>query len=1830
MTPRKGEARGPGASGGGAPAPSGAAIAIVLFAALLLRIAVAYVLFPNSGFATDVSSFQAWALTLARYGPGGFYQHAGFADYAPGYLYILWLVGRAWQLLAPFVGGDPSFSLVAMLVKIPAIVFDLAIGYLIYRALLRWRGERIALVGAAVFVFNPVTWYVSALWGQVDSVGTFVLLVAVLLLIGGWSEAAAGTAVLAALIKPQYAIVLVVVGFVLLARHLLTPGSGPRPRLDHPWLARLDATLDGWFTREQGPWRLVSSAAVGLLVLFVVITPFDLGEMASATVPTIPISGDLGGLGVIYARAAGEYHYLTINAYNLWALVGDQSLARTWLWNAQSDYVVGFAGLPWFWTGAILLAIGIAGTGYAFLRRTDRTSVLVTTTVLALAFFILPTRVHERYLFPAFAVGALLAAGSASWRWWYAALAAGTLVNIHAVLTYPLFGTPNVRALPFGELFRSEPVVAFTALGLTALFALAVWQLARRLGFARSRSGVARAPSTVPMVWRTPWTPPPPAAVLAAGSAVTRRTVLDPGNGERGDDWLADDEDDRPDLARPTAFDEGPKPRPPAPLAAPSWTEVGIGTTRIWAAVRERLALRSIRPDRSVLLRREPGGRLDRLDALVVALVIVVGLCLRGTRADQPLQMVTLDELYHPRTAAEFLQDWRYGIPHSIYEYTHPHLAKYLMAVGMVTLGDDQVVATSDLGAPVRSVALEHRYAAFERPGQRSGDRLFVATGSEVRVIDLRTDQDEARLPVLATAVAVDESGHVAYAAGESGVIWSLDTPTLDRWRDVGGEVQDLAPVQVGRVTGPVERMWALGDERLVVASGSDLSAIDTTSGEVLATRHVDGLGAAAMSDAVTTIVAHPESITAIGSVASTIAEILGLDASAVRAQLSAADTPPSGVRIASYVGSDKRNSIQEAIDDGRLTGIDVEDRRSVIASLPSGLAVLDGTSLETIGDAQTQSRALGLDVVGEGGDRRLYVALDGERVQVFKLASDGPPTASDALPMPGPVSDVRWDKATNLVHVLGQTPTGQPTVYVIEPHGNSVFADAQLPFTPTAWALDVQADYASADRERGLVFAADGRTATIDVGRNAFGWRFPGILLGVLMAAALYLLARILFRRRSVALLTAAAVLADGMLFAHSRDAMNDSYVGFFIVAAAALLAWLWMPGSTRRRGLAVAIGLFAVGILLGLALASKWAGAFAIGAAVLLVLMRSGVGRVVALAGLVVLAGILGNLAMATGNLTFALVMLGIVLAIAAAMAWHPIAFSREELAFAGLAPAVVGIALLVVAASGRFALGTVRLAGVQLPLLVAGGVSFLVLAALAWVGLRIAASAGWLPVAGRGVSADADTAIPEDDAPSAPPPRGWLRPGTGLGVPLAYAMFCLAIVPLVVYVASYIPWSRPWDPNCPLPVNDCPQIIPATLSEDGQTTISEGWPAGHRGQTLFNLTVGMYNYHNDLRATHPASSPWWAWPLDLKPVWLFQEPHGAGTTAVIFDAGNLVLWWLSVPAIAFGLWHAFRRRNLALAFVGVFFLAQWLSWARIDRATFQYHYYTALPFALLFLGYFLAELWHGPSRATWLLTRIAVALGILGPGLLWLAKDPLCTIAGVSSVAPTSYLCTTASGTFAVPIALIATVGTLLVALAIVARELLVMRAPQSGDGAASSMFAGLPGAAIVRLAVVAIGAGLAVTLVPRIVGSGTITLSANIGQAWVVAVAYLVGAAAFAWLALGARDPRRGVVLILIGAVAWFALFYPYIADLPLPSGVVYIYQRLLPTWDYSFQFAVNKAASPKVGFLDPQGLVLVASIGLATLVAWLLVRQWRLDRRAYLAELEGNGREPAAP
>src|SRR6478735_664067 len=49
------------------------ALILLLLGGLALRLAIAYVLFPGSGFGSDLGTYTSWSLTMAEHGPAGFY-----------------------------------------------------------------------------------------------------------------------------------------------------------------------------------------------------------------------------------------------------------------------------------------------------------------------------------------------------------------------------------------------------------------------------------------------------------------------------------------------------------------------------------------------------------------------------------------------------------------------------------------------------------------------------------------------------------------------------------------------------------------------------------------------------------------------------------------------------------------------------------------------------------------------------------------------------------------------------------------------------------------------------------------------------------------------------------------------------------------------------------------------------------------------------------------------------------------------------------------------------------------------------------------------------------------------------------------------------------------------------------------------------------------------------------------------------------------------------------------------------------------------------------------------------------------------------------------------------------------------------------------------------------------------------------------------------------------------------------------------------------------------------------------------------------------------------
>lgn len=339
------------------------ALPLLLVAGLLLRL----LFIGNEGFKTDVQTFEAWALSLVGHGFGKFYGSSGFADYPPGYFYILGVVGWIWEALFKGVDGGHDVVLKA-LVKLPAIVADLGVGALVYAIVRRFAGAGLALGAAAFYLLNPAVIYNSAAWGQVDSVAGGLALCAIYCLLRSDD------------VRPARVNLWIVGAWLLIGYSLLIK---PQAAVIVPLMVCF-ALVD----REQRRMRLVSSAvgvAAALLLALVLSEPFH---------PSNPIEA-FSWLYGRYAYGSSVYSYSSVNAFNLWAIRGS-------MWQPDTGAVSLFGSLslgPQYLWGVVLVLVAVGLVVFRYLQERTPRALLEGCAVATIAFFVLATRMHERYLF---------------------------------------------------------------------------------------------------------------------------------------------------------------------------------------------------------------------------------------------------------------------------------------------------------------------------------------------------------------------------------------------------------------------------------------------------------------------------------------------------------------------------------------------------------------------------------------------------------------------------------------------------------------------------------------------------------------------------------------------------------------------------------------------------------------------------------------------------------------------------------------------------------------------------------------------------------------------------------------------------------------------------------------------------------------------------------------------------------------------------------------------------------------------------------------------------------------------------------------------------------------------------------------------------------------------------------------------------------------------------------------------------------------------------------------------------------------------------------------
>ena len=170
---------------------------VALTIAVLVAVAIRAVLLPAAGLPGDLDAFAQWVGHISNNGLSHAYDEE--LTFGPVMTYIWWALGLVEPGFRTAIdSSDPGLR---MLLKLPAVLADFGLAACvawILRATPGW-----AVVGAVVVLLHPATWYVSAWWGQYESIYVLIALLAVLFAVSGRDGLAAAALAVAVLTKPQ-------------------------------------------------------------------------------------------------------------------------------------------------------------------------------------------------------------------------------------------------------------------------------------------------------------------------------------------------------------------------------------------------------------------------------------------------------------------------------------------------------------------------------------------------------------------------------------------------------------------------------------------------------------------------------------------------------------------------------------------------------------------------------------------------------------------------------------------------------------------------------------------------------------------------------------------------------------------------------------------------------------------------------------------------------------------------------------------------------------------------------------------------------------------------------------------------------------------------------------------------------------------------------------------------------------------------------------------------------------------------------------------------------------------------------------------------------------------------------------------------------------------------------------------------------------------------------------------------------------------------------------------------------------------------------------------
>lgn len=385
----------------------------IFILALILRLALVFI--AHHG---DLNNNITWGTIAAEGGLNGFYEGRGLPQEAnnevawpysapnqPPLTIITFTFTRViWQAVentvwwlnnhlpifpSPFIWFWEGKGMV-LLIKLPAIIADLGIGFLIYRFFQRKNKLKLGLMLSSLWLFNPVTWYNSAIWGQTDSVVNLLGLAAILFLLNRK----------------------LIIFSLFFALSILFKGS----------LFIFAPLLFLVIIRQKYPLKELLRATFYMLLTTIFISiwfhpQFDLPLWLFNLYKNRILPGEIG--------------YLTANAFNFWWLVEPGKVL-------DSTLYLGLQARVW---GFIIAIAGIIGVSYWLLKtKLSDKRLFLSLSFLSLITFLFMTRIHERYLYPLFPYATMLLGLVPGLVLPYIILSITHLLNLYHLFWAPSFG----------------------------------------------------------------------------------------------------------------------------------------------------------------------------------------------------------------------------------------------------------------------------------------------------------------------------------------------------------------------------------------------------------------------------------------------------------------------------------------------------------------------------------------------------------------------------------------------------------------------------------------------------------------------------------------------------------------------------------------------------------------------------------------------------------------------------------------------------------------------------------------------------------------------------------------------------------------------------------------------------------------------------------------------------------------------------------------------------------------------------------------------------------------------------------------------------------------------------------------------------------------------------------------------------------------------------------------------------------------------------------------------------------------------------------------------